>query len=542
MPTATSESSQRVRNANKYLLQAVATGFGLFGLLRLPWIEAHLVLPVTQLQGEVAAAAFNTPAAPISVTLACSGTEVIAMCLGAVLAYPVRWSARALGALLIMAVILGLNTVRIGTLGLAVFDPFWFDALHLYLWPACLALAAAGAVFWWMRLADRTTTRATGSPIAPSWRFVSLAMVLLVLSALTAPMYIESATVHAFGALIAATAAVLLTTVGAVAHATGNILWTSRGGFSVTGDCVATPLVPLYLAAVWVYAPTGLWSTDPIATNTPDGWRFLQTDHLGTPLLAITNSGSTSNQRRMAAFGSTREQGESFSSRFSGQIRDMEKQWVHNLSRELDHRTGRYTSSDPIGLRGGLNIFPYVGSNPIRFSDPLGLQLRMPRIVPPPRGPLPARAPRPDNIPPGRPANDPNYYPPTGGHPLPPVPAPTSPSPASPGDSESQPNPGGRPNGNCTHSRKKELANNVTWECKNKDRPSTCNSYLITCDEILIRAEQARQCRDAREQIMNECFFGGNQKHHDEWEKAYDVEKDCLDRYYFECTDALACI
>jgi len=295
-------------------------------------------------------------------------------------------------------------------------------------------------------------------------------------------------------------------------------------------------------SSVWVYAPTGLWSTDPIATNTPDGWRFLQTDHLGTPLLAITNSGSTSNQRRMAAFGSTREQGESFSSRFSGQIRDMEKQWVHNLSRELDHRTGRYTSSDPIGLRGGLNIFPYVGSNPIRFSDPLGLQLRMPRIVPPPRGPLPARAPRPDNIPPGRPANDPNYYPPTGGHPLPPVPAPTSPSPASPGDSESQPNPGGRPNGNCTHSRKKELANNVTWECKNKDRPSTCNSYLITCDEILIRAEQARQCRDAREQIMNECFFGGNQKHHDEWEKAYDVEKDCLDRYYFECTDALACI
>ncbi len=264
MPTATSESSQRVRNANKYLLQAVATGFGLFGLLRLPWIEAHLVLPVTQLQGEVAAAAFNTPAAPISVTLACSGTEVIAMCLGAVLAYPVRWSARALGALLIMAVILGLNTVRIGTLGLAVSDPFWFDALHLYLWPAFLALAAAGAVFWWMRLADRTTTRATGSAIAPSWRFVSLAMLLLVLSALTAPMYIESATVHAFGALIAATAAVLLTTVGAVAHATGNILWTSRGGFSVTGDCVATPLVPLYLAAVWVYAPT--WSRKGLGT------------------------------------------------------------------------------------------------------------------------------------------------------------------------------------------------------------------------------------------------------------------------------------
>ncbi len=265
MPTATSESSRRARSANKYLIRAVLTGFGLFGLLRLPWIETHLVLPLTRLQGDVAASAFNTPAAPISVTLACSGAEVIAMCLGAVLAYPVRWSARALGAVVILAIILGLNTVRIGTLGLAVADPFWFDALHLYLWPAFLALASAGAVFWWMRLADRTTTATTSaSTVAPSWRFVSLAMVLLALSALTAPLYIESATVQAFGALIAASAAVLLTTVGAVAHTTGIILWTARGGFSVTGDCVATPLVPLYIAAVWVYAPT--WSRKVLGT------------------------------------------------------------------------------------------------------------------------------------------------------------------------------------------------------------------------------------------------------------------------------------
>jgi exosortase/archaeosortase family protein len=207
---------------------------------------------LTRLQGDVAAAAFHTPAAPISVTLACSGTEVIAMCLGAVLAYPVRWSARLFGAVVILAVILGLNTVRIGTLGMAVSDPFWFDALHLYLWPAFLALASAGVVFWWMRHADGMTT----VRIAPSWRSVSLALVLLVVSALTAPMYIESAAVQAFGALIASAAASILTLLGAVTHATGNILWTSRGGFSVTGDCVATPLVPLYLAAIWVYAPT----------------------------------------------------------------------------------------------------------------------------------------------------------------------------------------------------------------------------------------------------------------------------------------------
>jgi exosortase/archaeosortase family protein len=249
-----------VRNANKYFLKAVATGFSLFGLLRLPWVETHVVLPVTRLQGDVAASAFGVSAAPISVTLACSGTEVIAMCLGAVLAYPVRWSARALGAFVILAIILGLNTIRIGTLGMAVTDPYWFDTLHLYLWPALLTLASAGAVFGWIRYADRTTHTTTTStttkiPIAPSWRFVSLALVLLLVSALTAPLYLDSAVVQDFGALIATTTARLLNAVGAAVTTTGNILWTSRGGFSVTGDCVATPLVPLYLAAVWVYVP-----------------------------------------------------------------------------------------------------------------------------------------------------------------------------------------------------------------------------------------------------------------------------------------------
>lgn len=254
MPTDICGPRPRLHNAQKYVVWATTTALGLFGLLRLPWVEAHLVLPVTRLQGAVAASAFNTPAAPISVTLACSGTEVIAMCLGAVLAYPVSWRARLSGAAVIMVVILGLNTIRIGTLGLAAGDPQWFNALHLYLWPAGLILATSGAVFVWMRHADRTLE----GTWSPSWRFVALAFVLLAVSALTAPAYINSDAVYRIGSLIAHAGAMALSTVGAVASATGNVLWTTRGGFSVTGDCVATPLLPLYLAAVWTYAST--WS------------------------------------------------------------------------------------------------------------------------------------------------------------------------------------------------------------------------------------------------------------------------------------------
>lgn len=252
MPTDITGPRPRLHSAQKYVVWATTTALGLFGLLRLPWIESHIVLPLTRLQGDVAAAAFQTPAAPISVTLACSGTEVIAMCLGAVLAYPVSWRARLSGAGVIVAGILGLNTIRIGTLGLASGDSQWFNALHLYLWPAGLILATSGAVFVWMRHADRSSA----GQWSPSWRFVALALALLTVSALTAPAYINSESVYRIGSLIAHAGAIALSAVGAATSATGNVLWTTRGGFSVTGDCVATPLLPLYLAAVWIYAPT----------------------------------------------------------------------------------------------------------------------------------------------------------------------------------------------------------------------------------------------------------------------------------------------
>ncbi|GHU10333.1 hypothetical protein AGMMS50225_13530 [Betaproteobacteria bacterium] len=41
--------------------------------------------------------------------------------------------------------------------------------------------------------------------------------------------------------------------------------------------------------------------------------------------------------------------------------------------RAYDPRTGRWLSRDPIGEAGGLNLYGYVGGNPVSFFDPLGL-------------------------------------------------------------------------------------------------------------------------------------------------------------------------
>jgi exosortase/archaeosortase family protein len=249
-----------------FLVAALTWSLGLFALLRSPWGEARLVLPLTRLQEQAANYYAGRPPVPVAVTLDCSGTDVLALCLAAVLACPAPWRARLAGATGGIALILALNTLRIATLGRAAVSPALFQALHLQVWPAILVLATSGYVFAWMRGAlgarGRVEEGAAGEEDALSSigrRFAPRAAVFLVAFALCGPWIARSEALLEAGAWTARAAAFLLTAVGVAATASRNVLATSRGAFMVTPECLATALIPLYVAGILTVRLTWRW-------------------------------------------------------------------------------------------------------------------------------------------------------------------------------------------------------------------------------------------------------------------------------------------
>jgi RHS repeat-associated protein len=96
--------------------------------------------------------------------------------------------------------------------------------------------------------------------------------------------------------------------------------------------------------------------------------------------------------------------------RFLGQYADAETGLHYNWHRYYNPQTGRYTTSDPIGLLGGMNVYTYVEGNPLMYADPLGLvNPWMPNWVKPGILPKPLSEPFHPDKNPHAPSNEPDW-------------------------------------------------------------------------------------------------------------------------------------
>ncbi len=113
---------------------------------------------------------------------------------------------------------------------------------------------------------------------------------------------------------------------------------------------------------------------EPLAEVRKHRTRFYHADVLGSVIALTEKQGHPVRHYRYSAFGVPEDhKGDSQPYRFTGRERDEEVGLYYYRGRYYDSRLGRFTQEDPIGLAGGLNLYAYVGNNPLNFSDPNGL-------------------------------------------------------------------------------------------------------------------------------------------------------------------------
>jgi RHS repeat-associated protein len=153
------------------------------------------------------------------------------------------------------------------------------------------------------------------------------------------------------------------------------------GGASSTGQT----------SYIWLPTPNGPM---PVAAIVNGNTYAVHADHLNTPRRLTNQYGEAAWQWKFSAFGDenptraakrfvdpekTPGMGSgtvadvTYNLRYPGQTADQESGLYYNYFRWYNSSIGRYTQVDPIGLRGGWNVFAYAENIPLVLFDPLGL-------------------------------------------------------------------------------------------------------------------------------------------------------------------------
>jgi len=127
------------------------------------------------------------------------------------------------------------------------------------------------------------------------------------------------------------------------------------------------------ITSYYIYDGIGL-----VAKMTPSGSAyFYHYDGSGNTIAMTDSSGNMVNKYAYDEFGNLVNVEESVPNPFLfvGQygVMDDDNGLLYMRARYYDPQVGRFINKDPISYLGGLNLFTYVGNDPVDFIDPLGL-------------------------------------------------------------------------------------------------------------------------------------------------------------------------
>ncbi|CAM3529471.1 hypothetical protein XNC1_2917 [Xenorhabdus nematophila ATCC 19061] len=152
----------------------------------------------------------------------------------------------------------------------------------------------------------------------------------------------------------------------------------------VTKDNVTTPYAYLsvgdqemaMLSGTGEVSDVYLYGAGPdevVADITTRGQNFYFQDALGSTIALTNAQGEVIEKHGYTAYGLESGSGhDNAAFRFAGRRIDPETGLSYNRARYYSPTLGRFLQTDPAGTEGGLNLYAYVGNDPVNFIDPTG--------------------------------------------------------------------------------------------------------------------------------------------------------------------------
>lgn len=113
---------------------------------------------------------------------------------------------------------------------------------------------------------------------------------------------------------------------------------------------------------------------EPVAMVLASGVRYYHlADALGSTIALVSDSGGLTEKYAYSAYGMS-PTSSTTPYLYAGRRLDSETGLYHNRARAYSPMLGRFLQADPIGTKGGVNLYAYVQNDPLNKTDAMGLR------------------------------------------------------------------------------------------------------------------------------------------------------------------------